>query len=106
LARCIEWVESYHFQSPYTSDPDLDQSFDALHIIELNTLPPASSSRLPPEKKKLLGHTNCIVVGQVTANVGAELGKGETANNCFVGLRSTVAPLVFTIKSSMQNVRI
>lgn len=98
-------LKSHHFQSPYTSDPDLDLSFDALHIIELNTLPPASPSRLPPEQKKLLGHTNCIVVGQVSADVGAQLGKGETADNCFIGLRCTVAPLVLTVESSISNVR-
>src|SRR3954452_7699945 len=96
---------SHHFQSPYTSDPDLDLSFGALHIIELNALPPASPSRLPPEQKKLLGHTNCIVVGQVSADVGAELGKGETADNCFVGLRGSVAPLVLTVESSVSDVR-
>jgi hypothetical protein len=53
---------SYHLQSPHTPNPDLDWPIDALHVVQLNTLPPAAAGRLPPKQEKLLGHTHGIVV--------------------------------------------
>lgn len=97
-------IISYHLQSPHTPNPDFDLAFNTLHIVQLNTFPPAAASRLAPEQQKFLGHANSIVVGQVAPNISAEFGQGKTANNCLVGLCGTVAPLIFAIKSTASQV--
>jgi hypothetical protein len=53
---------SYHFKSPDPSNPHLDLSINAFNIIQVNTLPPASTSGLSPEKQELLGHSDGIVI--------------------------------------------
>ena len=40
---------TYHFESPNSSDPDLQFAGDTLNIVEFDTFPPASASRFAPK---------------------------------------------------------
>lgn len=95
---------TYHLQCPYAPNPDLDLTINALHIIKLNTLPPAAAGRLAPEQKELLGHAHSIVVRQVASDISAEFSQGKTANDCLVGLSGTVAPLIFAVKPTASHI--
>lgn len=102
--RANKGTISYHLQGPYTSDPDLDWALNAFNVIKLDALPPAAAGRLAPEQKKLLGHSNGIVVGQVSSDIGAEFSQGKTANDCLVGLCGAVTPLIFAVKSTARRI--
>jgi len=93
---------TYHFQRPDPPNPDLDWTFHSFYIIQINPFPPATTGRFPPEKKKFLGHADGVVVRQITSNVSAKLGQSKTADDCLVGLRGTMSPLVLAIKSTAQ----
>ena len=42
--------DTYHFQSPNSSDPNLQLTLHTLHIRQLNPFPPAPSCRFSPEE--------------------------------------------------------
>lgn len=94
---------SYHFQSPDPPNPNLDLAFHSFYVVQINTFPPATTGRFSPEEKKFLSHADGIVIRKITSNVGAKLGKGKTADDCFVRLRSSVPPLVFAIESTDRD---
>lgn len=60
-----------HLQRPDATDPHLQLALNALNILELDALPPASPGRLTPEQKQLLGHTHRISTHVVTPDVAA-----------------------------------
>lgn len=101
--RARESREPYHFQRPHTANPDLDRTFHALHILQLDPFPPAPPRRFPPEQEKLLRHPHGIGIGQIPSDIRAELGQRQTANNRFVGLGGSMAPLILAIKSTAQQ---
>lgn len=56
---------TYHLQRPHPTNPYLELSLHTLNVLELDSLPPASSCRLPPEQQQLLRHSHCVAAGQV-----------------------------------------
>jgi hypothetical protein len=97
-------VEAYHLQRPDPSYPHLELALDASDVIKLNTFPPASASRFPPEEKELLGHTDGIAIGKVVAlDIGPQACKRNTADNSLVGLASTVTPSIVVVEAAMGS---
>jgi hypothetical protein len=62
---------AYHFKRPHTPYPHLELARYTIHIVELDTFPPASPSWLPPEKQELLCHTHHVAAGEIAFDVGA-----------------------------------
>lgn len=92
-----------HLQRPHPSNPHLELALHALHVVELDTFPPAATGWLAPEKKQLLRHADGITAHIVPADVAAEAGEGKTADDGFVGFAGAVAPVVFAVKASVSN---
>lgn len=96
-----------HFEGPDPSNPHFQFSFNASHVIQLHTLPPATSGGFPPEKKKLLRHSNRVAVGQVVSfDVSPETCKRNAADDGLVGLARAVTPSVVVVESTIGMVRI
>lgn len=95
------WGRAYHLKRPDPSYPDLELAFYTPDIVKLNTFPPASSSRFPPEQQELLSHANSVTVGNVVAlDVGAQACKSNTANDSLVRLSSAMAPKVVVVETT------
>ena len=95
-------AETYHLQSPHASYPNFQLALHAFHVLEVDAFPPTSTGWFAPEKQKLLGHADGVVVGQfAAADVGAETRQSETANYGFLGFAGTMAPAVIVIKPSV-----
>ena len=91
----------YHFKRPHSPNPHLQLARDSFNVLELNALPPASTSGLSPEQKQLLRHANSVAVGcRITANVRAQARERDRTYDCLVGLGGTVTPSVCTIKAT------
>ena len=58
LVECLN--QTYHLQGPDPPDPDFQGSLDALDVLEVDAFPPASTSWLSPEQKKLLRHADRV----------------------------------------------
>lgn len=91
---------AYHFKRPHSPNPDLNWPIDPFHIVQLDTFPPASSGGLSPEEQEFLSHTYSVVVRQITSDISAKFRQSKAADDCLVGLRGAVAPLIFAIKAS------
>ena len=92
---------TYHFERPDPPDPNFQLALYAFHVLEFDTLPPASTSRLPPEKKQLLGHTNSIAVREVVAlDVGSEPCQCNATDDRFIGLASAVSPFIVMVETT------
>lgn len=91
---------SYHFKRPHSPNPDLDWPIDPFDIVQLDSFPPASSGGFSPEEQEFLSHTYSVVVRQITSYISAKFGQSKAADNCLVGLRGAVAPLISAIKAS------
>lgn len=95
--------ESYHFQRPNPSYPHLELALDASDVVKLNTLPPASASRFPPEEKQLLSHADGVAVSEVVAlYIRPQTCKRNTANDGLVGLAGAVSPLIVVVEPATQ----
>lgn len=91
-----------HLQRPHSADPDLELALDAFDIVQLDTLPPASSSGFPPEEEQLLRHADGVVAHFVASNVAAQPSEGQTADDGLVRLASSVTPLVVVVEATTQ----
>jgi hypothetical protein len=65
--RC--WVSTHHFQSPNSPDPHLERAFDTINVLQIDALPPTSSSRFSPKEKEFLGHANGVAVRSFASDV-------------------------------------
>lgn len=92
-----------HLQCPHSADPDFKLALDAFDIVQLNTLPPASSSGFPPEEEQLLRHADGIAAHFVASNVAAQPSEGQTADDGLVRLTSSVAPLVVVVETTAKQ---
>jgi len=94
---------TYHLERPNPPNPNLQPSLHPLHILQIDTLPPTPSRRLPPEKQQFLRHADGVAVGDAFAafDVGAEAGESEAADDGFLGLAGTVAPAVIVVESAV-----
>lgn len=105
VSRDHGWIYSvkYHLERPDSSYPHLELAFHTPDIVKLNTFPPASTGRFPPEEQELLSHTDGIAVGKVIAfDVGPEACKSNTANHSLVGLAGTVTPVIVVIEATKK----
>lgn len=98
-----EAQESYHFECPHSPNPDLDWSIDPFHIVQFDSFPPASSSGFSPEEQEFLSHTDSVIVRKIASDISAKLGQSKTANDCLVGLRGPMSPLIVAIKASVES---
>jgi hypothetical protein len=71
-------------------------------VFEVNTLPPASTSRLAPEQKQLLSHADGVGVGLAT-DISTQTGKSNTADNSLVGLAGTMTPGVVMVEATASH---
>jgi hypothetical protein len=98
-----------HLQSPNSPDPHLQRALHTLHVLQLDTLPPASSGGFPPEEKQFLGHGHgriaCGCFGG-SMNVSAKTCERNAANDCLVGLASAVTPAIVTVEATISLVRL
>lgn len=89
-----------HFQRPDPPNPDFKTPVDALDIVKVHAFPPAPAGRLAPEQQQLLRHAHGVVARIVAADVAAQPGERETADDGLVRLAGTVAPLVVVIEAT------
>lgn len=92
-----------HLQRPYASDPNLELTLDAVDIVELNALPPASSRGLAPKQQELLRHTHRIVAQVAAADVASQPGQRQATNDGLVGLAGSVAPAVVVVETTAEG---
>lgn len=102
MIQAAPWGETHHLKGPDSADPDLECAINAVDILKINTLPPASASGLAPEQKQLLCHTDSVGVG-VTTNISAETSQSDTAYDGLVGLSSTVTPGVVVVEAAVNK---
>ena len=97
--------DTYHLQCPDSPDPHLEFTFNTPDIVELYTLPPASSSRFPPEEEELLRHTYRVAVGQVvTFDVSSQACQCNATDDSLVRFSSSVSPLIIMVEAARCNV--
>ena len=97
-------ADNTHLKRPNSSDPHLKWSINALNAGELDALPPAATSWLAPEEKKLLCHANSV--GALSAaDIGTKASESEGADYSLVWLAGAVAPAICMVETAKSNVR-
>ena len=92
----------YHLKRPNPPNPNLQLALHALNTINLNTLPPASSSWFSPEEEQLLCHADGVAGEVVAADVCSQTCKCNTADDRLVWLVGAVAPSVVVVKAAAR----
>jgi DNA topoisomerase VI subunit B len=94
-------MSTYHLESPNPPDPDFQLALNAPDILQLDTFPPASTCRLPPEQKELLRHPHGIAISKVVSfDVCAKTCESNTADNSLVGLPGAMTPFIVVVEST------
>lgn len=96
-------IKTYHLQSPYSADPNLNRAFDPIYVVQFDPLPPAPPGGLSPEKKELLSHADRIVIGQVAFDIGSKFGQCQTTDDGLARLGRPMAPPVIAIESAANS---
>jgi hypothetical protein len=91
---------TYHFKRPHSPNPHFYFAFDPIDIFEFDTLPPASAGWFSPEQQEFLCHADCIVIRQITSDVGAKFSQRKAANDRLVRFGSTVTPPVVSLETT------
>ena len=101
--RELTFVSTHHLERPYSPDPHLQPAFNALDTLEVHALPPAAPRGLAPEQQQLLGHADGVAGQVVAADIGAEAGERDTADDGLVGLVGAVTPSVVVVEAAVRS---
>jgi hypothetical protein len=94
--------KTYHFERPNSPDPNLQFAFDALDILQLNTLPPTPTCRFSPEQQQLLRHADGTVGEVLVLDSSSETCQCDAANDGLVRFASAMTPLVVVVETAVD----
>ena len=90
-----------HLECPHPTDPDLELlPLQTLDVLQLDPFPPATARRLSPKQKELLRHAHRAATHLITADIGAQPGECQAANDGLVRFPGTMTPPVVVIEAA------